>query len=480
MVPILFDKSETAFTSNGIGRLVDCLSCKVTEERNGIYELEMTYPLTGKWFTELMQPDRVVAVIHDDNHDIQPFDVYKISAPIDGVVTINAHHISYRLNNIILKPYSATTAQAAVAGIVQNSVNANPFTFTTDKTVTAGFQVKRPKSVRSILYGQEGSLLDAFGTAEFKFDKFNVSMMLHRGQDTGVTVRYGKNMTAITQERDSSAVCSAVAPFWDDGENQVYLPEYIVGPTEAVSPVIPAPLDLTDRFEAKPTVAQLRARAKAYLDSNTPWIPSENIKVDFIALWQTLDRDEAALADLQKVSLCDTVSIFYTAMGIVAEKAKVVRVVYNVLAERFDELELGTVSRSYVAIDNGSSQSSGGVGQINSVLNATVLYPPGTYTESVACFGFLTGSKKLLRLFFSPSRGIPLDSSVQVSAIDQAYIRKSDGGYIIGSNADLSGYSPATARYGNAVRVTLTSATDFASLDEAPVTGTARVTFTIT
>ena len=35
------------FTNFGIGALADCITCEVTEERNGGYELTFQYPLTG-------------------------------------------------------------------------------------------------------------------------------------------------------------------------------------------------------------------------------------------------------------------------------------------------------------------------------------------------------------------------------------------------------------------------------------------------
>lgn len=346
MIPILFASTETTFTSNGIGRLVDCISCEVTEERNGIYELELQYPITGKWFDELMQGG-IIGVIHDDNHDIQPFDIYKTETSIDGVVIVNAHHISYRLNNIILEPYTASSASAAVAGITTHSVNTNPFTFSTNKTTTANFELTRPHSVRSILFGEQGSLLDTFGTADFKFDKFSVQMLTNRGTNTGVTVRYGKNMTAIEWIKDDSETCNAFAPFWTNGTDTVYLSETIVQPTVPITPLKPATVDFSDRFEMMPTEAQLRAEAKSYLDANTPWIPSDTIKVDFTALWQTTDYENVAA--IQRVGLCDTVSIYWTDMGIVSEQAKVVKVTYDVLAERFTSMEVGTSSNSYVA-----------------------------------------------------------------------------------------------------------------------------------
>ena len=294
----------------------------------------------------------IIGVIHDDNGDIQPFDIYKTSAAIDGVVTVNAHHISYRLNNIILEPFTASTASAAVAGITTHSVNTNPFTFSTDKTVTADFAVTRPQSVRQILYGQEGSLLDVYGTADFKFDKFSVEMLLHRGTDTGVTVRYGKNLTEINWEKDSSESYSALAPYWTDGTETVYPSEIIVGPTSAVSPVVPVSMDISDQFEGKPTEAQVRTAAKNILDANEPWKPADTITIDFAALWQTTDYED--LAAIQRVGLCDTVSIYWTDLGIVSEKQKVVRVVYDVLAERFSQLEVGTINRKYVAVTDGT------------------------------------------------------------------------------------------------------------------------------
>ena len=385
MIPILFATTETDFTHNGIGRLVDCISCEVTEERNGVYELELKYPINGRFYDELVNGG-IIGVIHDDNHDIQPFDIYKTSAVIDGVVTVNANHISYRLNNIILEPYTASSASAAVSGISTHSVNTNPFTFSTNKSVSASFSLERPASVRSILWGQEGSLLDTFGTAEFKFDKFTVSMLTHRGTDTGVTVRYGKNLTAIDWTHDSSGTCNAIAPYWTDGTDVVYLPEIIVQPTTPITPVKPAPLDMSDKFEQKPSVTDLRSAAVSYLDNTSPWLSSNTIKIDMIAMWQS--PEYADVASVQRVGLCDTVSIYHTEMGIVSEKAEIVKVVYDVLAERFTQLEVGTVSTSYVAITNSSSQQ-GNISKRGVVMDSgsfTITANANSYAEQSVSF----------------------------------------------------------------------------------------------
>ena len=51
MTPLLFAPNTTIFNTNGIGTLADAVSCIVTEERNGMFELEMQYPITGLHYT---------------------------------------------------------------------------------------------------------------------------------------------------------------------------------------------------------------------------------------------------------------------------------------------------------------------------------------------------------------------------------------------------------------------------------------------
>lgn len=395
MIPILFDSTETNFTTNGIGRLVDCISCVVTEERNGIYELEMQYPLTGKWFNDLMNMG-ILGVIHDDNHDIQPFDIYKVTEPIDGVVTVNAHHISYRLNNIIVEPYTAASCSAAIAGVKTHSVNTNSFTFSTDKTVSSPFTLDTLKGARSVLLGEKGSLLDVYGKADFKFDKFAVSMLQNRGTATGVTVRYAKNMTAITRVRDKSETYSALAPYWTDGTNTVTLPEVIVTPTTVINPIVPVALDMSDQFESEPTEADLRAAAVAWLDNKQPWLGTDNIKVDFVALWQTPEYKD--YAEIQRVSLCDTVSIYFTDMGIVSENAKIVKVVFDVLAERYDQIVVGEIEKRFVAITTDTNGINQGAISIQSIVNRVInqLPPVGiSATDDGAGAVTLTSSGQL-------------------------------------------------------------------------------------
>ena len=338
MIPILFETTETAFTSNGIGRLTEAISCEVEEERNGVYELTLEYPMTGRLYGEISE-GRFIYSRHSDALDAQPFRIYKITKPMNGIITVHAHHRSYDLNHVIVRPFTAGSAAEAMQRISLNTLNACPFTFWTDKSVTADFSLKVPASIRGILGGAEGSILDVYGKGEYEWDNATVKLHLNRGTDTGVTIMYGKNLTDINEESTAENLVGAVAPFWKDaeGENVVVLPEGILTLAGASSENA-LPLDLSDKFDEAPTVEDLRSKANTWLTNNGKLEPESNIRLSFAQLWQTEEYKSYAL--LQRVNLCDTVTVIYPALGVKA-KTKVIRVVYDALLERYTKMELG-------------------------------------------------------------------------------------------------------------------------------------------
>lgn len=232
MIPILYSGSETDFTSNGICRLTDIVSGVVTEERNGIYECEFKYPITGEHYFDI-QEGCIIACWHDDTHTIQPFEIYGRSAPLNDLVTFYAHHISYRLGKICLKPMSSKSCLEAFSKFQTGTINSNPFTFWTDKSVEADFKMGVPISAKEALGGIEGSILDIYGPGEYEWDKFMVKFHSNRGQDRGVSIRYGKNLTKLKHDTDHSEMYNAVAPYWkstdsDGNDILVTLPEWYI------------------------------------------------------------------------------------------------------------------------------------------------------------------------------------------------------------------------------------------------------------
>lgn len=354
MIPILFDENSTEFKTNGIGRLSDAISCICTEERNGIYEVEMEYPVTGIHFSEIVM-DSILVVVPCDGGEKQPFRVYLISKPISGRVRINARHISYQLSNITCMPFSVTMAASAcretLKGLKENAVDACPFTFETDVTTGAAYNQTVPRSIRASLGGIEGSVLDQFG-GEYEFDNYRVILHNRRGRiNTGITLKYGKNITDITQEENISNTVTGVVPFWVDlnGENLVILPEKVIYSRYADNyPYkLTIPLDLSSNWEEKPSVESLRLAAQAYVHHAELGTPKVSIEVSFIALWQTEEYKD--IAPLQRVQLCDEVSVDFEKLGIKNVLAKVVKTEYNVLKDRYNSITIGNLRTSLIS-----------------------------------------------------------------------------------------------------------------------------------
>lgn len=351
MIPILFDQTEKEFTSGGVGFLVDCTSCIVSQERNGIFECEFSYPTTGPLYDQI-QERSIIYATHDDSGIPQPFDIYARSAPINGLVTFYAHHISYRLSNAVVMPFSATSCSDAMSKIQANLITDrdDDFTFWTDKTTSGDYAKTVPSICRTTLGGEEGSILDVYGRGDFEFDKFAVRLYQNKGRDTDVEIRYGKNLINIEHKVDESESYNALVPYWVNEETGALrtLPEGYVSHDDGTAYIVAIPFPMNEYFETMPTVAAMRQKAKQLLDSSEAWVPSEGFSVNFVQLWQSEEYEQ--FAPLQRVNLCDTVRVYYPEIGVDAVKERVVKTVYNTLLDRYDEITLNELPTTLAGI----------------------------------------------------------------------------------------------------------------------------------
>ncbi len=333
MKPVLYPSQETAFGSNGLGILTDAASCVITEERNGAFELEMTYPVSGIHYKEIA-PRCIILAKPNPVDDPQPFRVYRTTKPMGGLVTIYGEHISYDLAGVPASPFAAESAPDAMEKLKSSSAIPTPFSFWTDKDTAGTMGITAPVALRSLLGGREGSVLDVYG-GEYKFDR----LYNQRGQNRGASIRYGKNLTDLTQDENIAGVYTGVYPYWSSMEGAlVQLPEKI----------LPAPgnydftrimtLDLSSEFQEPPTEDQLRVRAEAYIKANHIGVPKVSLTVSFVPLEQTEEYKDIGL--LERVELCDTVNVEFPSLGVSAT-AKCVRTVYDALLDRYKSVELG-------------------------------------------------------------------------------------------------------------------------------------------
>lgn len=350
MIPILYSPTTTSFTTGGIGKLIDAGSCIVTEERNGSYELEMTYPITGHLYDEIKQRSIIFAKPSPAQSE-QPFRVYRITKPLNKVVTVYAAHISYDLSGIPVKNFTSQSVQAALTALTTSSVISNPFTFWSDKTNSGVMEIKTPMPCRTIL----SNILDVYG-GEYEFDKYTVKLHSLRGFDNGVSIKYGKNLTDLEQDENCSNVYTGVLPYWtgnDTNGNETTVSGSVVNAPGTYDFTRILSVDFTSDFEEQPSTAQLNNAATKYISDNNIGIPEVNLTVSFVHLNQT--EEYKNLGIFERVELGDTIKVEFAAMG-VSSTARCVKTVYNTLLERYDNVELGEVKKGLA--DTISSQTS--------------------------------------------------------------------------------------------------------------------------
>ncbi len=362
MIPILYDRDVgLKYDDNGIGFLPDTIKAVVTEERNGTYELSMQYPVSGKRYDQI--GDGCLVKVKANHTSVpQLFRIYKSSKPLKGIVTYSAQHISYDLGGFPLAGFTAQNVTAAQA--IQKALTETPFSsyFSTQTDIATlnSTTIEGACTVRGLLGGMRGSILDVWG-GEYEFNNRTIILHSARGADNGVTIEYGKNMTALQQESQIADTYSHIMPYASYTESEGGDPVYVFLPEKVLSNGINGVfahgvnraliMDFSDKFGegVVPTISRLRTLANQWVSlyGLNYLSPKINIKVSFLPLAQT--EEYKNIAPLETVSLCDTVTVRYPALGVNA-KTKVIKTVYNALTEKYESITLGDMKESFAAL----------------------------------------------------------------------------------------------------------------------------------
>lgn len=337
----IFPSDATTFDTQGIGLLANVIRCDVRQElgSTGVYDLEMEI-LADDPLIERVKIGNIIGVRPNLTDESQGFVIEQITKPINNIVSVYATHIAqHRAKLIPIAPVNATDLGDAISKILANSLETNPFSLTTNRSVATAYATDTPRSFRSVLGGEEGSLLDVYG-GEYIWNNLNIELVNKRGRDNGVQVVYGQNMTdfEMSEEFSFEKSVTGILPYWfseDEGlvTGSVQYSDYV----DLFKYHKTIAKDYTDDFENKPTAAQLNTIAANEVQNIG--LPSINMKVAFNQF------EEHIFGKVEIMQLGDTVTVINPNYGVNAT-SRIVAMDFNVLTENYNEIEIGQLEPS--------------------------------------------------------------------------------------------------------------------------------------
>ena len=377
MIPILYKRTDTDYTTEGLGRLGETLSCRCTVNLTTTqYELELEYPTDGALQKELKLGAQVLAVPFEGERP-QPFDVAGISTGFKGRKVVHCRHIGYRLSGWTCKPFSASNAFDAMDRIQALEGDCGFIFYCESAQPTKGdYELTAPKSIRAVLldivkeYG--GSLwfdgnkvVLRQGTLDLRTDlgytlanedgkvlaDQNGAPLIwetrqatgeYFGLDLGTIVSEGKNMTDLKREADNTEQYTRVLAWYkgtaEDGSDVFHSGVSLIQLDSAPELYQKTKsVDMTKEAEALGipiTDGVMESLATDYIIAHMRELRgTESLQVSFTAA-------ELQGARMESIRPMDIVTVIADSLPQPVEET-VTQTVYDVLAEQYVSVSLG-------------------------------------------------------------------------------------------------------------------------------------------
>ena len=359
MIPILYNERETNFDHNGICILSDIIDYEVFEERNGLFELELEYPATGTWISEITDL-RIISAKPNDDDEPHRFRIYEISKDLQTqTVTIHAASITNDLGVNVVQGVEVVnvTAQGAMSALKAGLLDASPIDFLSDIETTRSAKWLNNNPLNCIS-GSEGSVVDLWG-GEIKRNNDSIFIHDRRGRDRVATIRQDKNIAGFEMTVSTKGMTTTIAPYvvykGETAESVIrgnvvdslLVDNYPLRFIKAVD--FSSEINIPDKVDGQTEEAHkalileaINAKSQTYFTTMYPGCDKPKITTD-IDLIQLSDGSEyERFKQLEHISLTDTINIWVEKFNIDVE-VKIVKLTYNGLSERVTKLIAGTM-----------------------------------------------------------------------------------------------------------------------------------------
>ncbi len=343
----VYDSRSTAtdFDRNGYA-VIEPISCQIRQEKNGLYEAEMTAPVDEK--SQYLTGNAVlkIPIKYHGKFTRQLFRMYLPKRTMDASgslrISCNASHIFYDLNHCLVRNRTVTgSGNDAIQQIMDTSYGSSGAFHGRSDIATPTSAEYGNISVTAALLGDSSAFVNLWGGCIYRDNfHFSINKITENSKSTGV-IRYAGNMTEIEFSADYSE-CVTFLIAVDNFGNSIELVNKNV-PCQEFPHHIYRVVNFSYSTE-NPT--RFQADAQAYFDNYKQ--PNVNIKVTFANL---PDTDEyAGFLGLSDYEVGDNVIVYHADLGINYANLEIISKVYDAVNHETVSIEIGTfknaVSRS--------------------------------------------------------------------------------------------------------------------------------------
>ena len=340
--------------SVGAGSPLTPTRCEITANLNSDWTLTLEHPLDADGMYKLIQSGAVLRVPAFNGSQL-----YRIITAdrTDGGITATAEPIFMdALHDVFLLDSRPTnlSGQAALDYLMRGT----KFSGESDiLNLNTAYYVR--KNLIEALNGEDENAFTSRWGGEILFDNYKVIINQSAGRDKGVVVKYGRNLTGITETVDRSSLITRIIPVGYDGIMLSGSAPWVDSPLIDSYPIIyNSVIEYSDvKVKEDPddpdeegfdtlAEAQTELTRLANLEYSQNNVDKElvSMDVDLILLQNTLEYAE--FKDLEDISLGDTVRCEHSKLGISAS-ARCISLTWDCITQRVTAVTLGQFKPNY-------------------------------------------------------------------------------------------------------------------------------------